>query len=402
MFWTQPEANIKKAVLVFILFTLCAGFVFSLDFGLLLDQNIEAENKYFSYTPAFIPWFSWYDGQGMSLYLSGIFSLKYNNYDSGISDNDGLRKPYILPELSRFSFTWQSGQISIEAGRVEYADALGQTASGLFDGLRFQTSTPIGSLSVGAFYTGLLYKETAKILMTANDAAEYAKPVESFNDYFASKRLFVFGRLDIPFLEYHNLFFEVLAQFDLNGNDEKLHSQYAQAALEYFLKNNMKISGGFVFETMENGDGDFTAAFGALAVFETDMPGSLNDSLKITAKFSSGPMGEFAGFTPLSSITQGMIFPGTFSGIWLVKVNYAVRILPSLFAETNISLFGRTYNEAGSDGSLYGGEIWASLAWQPLEDLRVTLGGGVLIPGNAYPAGTDTMWKINAGLLLSF
>jgi len=396
---------LKRLSLVFIFFTLCSGFVFSFDFGLLLDQNVEAENKYFSYAPVFIPWFSWYDERGMSLYLSGVLSLKYNNYDNDISDDDGLRKPYLLPELSRFSFTYSSAQSSIEAGRVDYADALGQTASGLFDGLRFQTATPIGSLSVGAFYTGLLYKETAKILMTANDAAEYAKPVESFNDYCASKRLFAFGRLDMPLLEYHNLFFEALAQFDLNGNDEKLHSQYTQIALEFFTKNNMKISGGFVFETMENGDNDFTAAFGALAAFETDMPGSLNDSLKITAKFSSGPLNEtFTGFIPLSSITQGMIFPGTFSGLWLARINYAVRILPSLFAETNISYFGRTYNEAGSDGNLYGGEIWASLAWQPLEDIRVTLGGGVFIPGmgNAYPAGTDTMWKINAGLLLSF
>jgi hypothetical protein len=394
---------VKRLALVFILFG--ASFAFSLDFGLLLDQSIEAENKYFSYAPVFIPWFSLYDEQGMSLFLSGILSLKYNNFDDGVSDNDGLRKPYLLPELSRFSFTWQSGQISIEAGRVDYIDVLGQTASGLFDGLRFKTAIPIGNVSVGAFYTGLLYKETAKILMTANDAAEYANPVESFNDYRASKRIFAFGRLNMPFLEYHNLFFEVLAQFDLNDNDEKLHSQYTQLALEFFTGNNMKISGGFVFETMENGDNDFTAAFGALAVFETDMPGSLNDRLKITAKFSSGPLDEtFTSFIPLSSITQSMIFPGTFSGLWMAKINYAVRLLPSLFVETNISYFGRTYNEAGSDGNLYGGEIWASLAWQPLEDLRVTLGGGVFIPGtgNAYPARTDTMWKINAGLLLSF
>jgi len=85
---------VKKSALVFILFTLCAGFVFSFDFGLLLDQNIEAENNYFSYTPEFIPWFVWNNGQGASLYLSGIISLKY--------ENDGLRKPVILPELSRF------------------------------------------------------------------------------------------------------------------------------------------------------------------------------------------------------------------------------------------------------------------------------------------------------------
>jgi len=255
------------------------------------------------------------------------------------------------------------------------------------------------------FYTGLLYKETAKIIMTDNDALEYAKPVESFGDYCASKRILAFGRMDIPLFEYHNFIFEVLAQFDMNGNDEKLDSQYAQIVLEFFTKKNMKISGGFVFETMENEDGGFTAAYGALASVETDVPGSLNDSFKLTAKFSCGPRDEtFTGFVPLSAITQGMFFPGTFSGLWQAKINYAVRLLPSLLAETNASYFGRTYGETGSNGNLYGGEIWASLAWQSLEDIRAVLGGGVFLPGtgNAYPAGTDTMWKISAGLSLSF
>jgi hypothetical protein len=396
----------KKTALVFIMFALCAGFVFSLDFGLLLDNNAEAENNYFSYTPAFIPWFSRDSEQGMSVYFSGIFSFKYNNYDDGISDNDGLRKPVLLPELSRFSFTYRVGQrYSIEAGRIEYTDVLGQTASGLFDGLRFQADASVCSVSIGAFYTGFLYKETAKILMTENDAVGYAKPVEDFNSYCASKRIFAVGRLDIPVMEYHNFFFELLAQFDMNDNEEKLNSQYAQAVIEIFTPKNMRISGGFVFETMENKDGDLTAAYGALAALETEVPGSPNDSLKLTVKFSSGPQDEtFTGFAPLSSITQGMVFNGTFSGLWQAKINYAVRLLPSLFAETNASYFGRTYSDPDSDGNLYGGEIWASLAWQPVEDIRATLGGGVFLPGmgNAYPAGTGTMWKLNAGFTLSF
>ncbi|MDR2730075.1 MAG: hypothetical protein LBB81_04170 [Treponema sp.] len=396
----------KKTVLVFIMSAICTGFVFSIDFGLFLDNSIEAENDYFWYTPAFAPWLSWDNGRGMSVYLSGIVSLKYSSYDDGISDNDGLRKPVLLPELSRFSFTYRSGQrYSIEAGRVAYNDALEQTASGLFDGFRFYAVTPIGGVTAGAFYTGLLYKETAKILMTDNDAFEYTQPVEDFNSYCASKRIFAFGRLDIPLMEYNNFIFEAIAQFDLNNNEETLNSQYAQAVFEFFIRENMKISGGFVFETMENRDGDFTAAYGALASFETEMPGSLNDSVKFTAKFSSGPNDEtFSGFVPLSSIEQGMVFTGTFSGLWQAKINYAVRLLPSLFVEANASYFGRTYSEAGSDGSLYGGEFWASLAWQPLEDIRATLGGGVFLPGtgNAYPVETGAMWKINAGVSLSF
>jgi hypothetical protein len=402
----------KKTALVFILSALCASFAFSIDFGLLLDNNVEAENNYFSYTPAFIPWFSLTNEQGLSLYLSGIVSLKYNKYEdsSGVNDakggNDGLREPVLLPELSRFSFAYRlGGRYSIEAGRVEYADVLGQTACGLFDGIRFQAATPVCGVTFGAFYTGLLYKETAKILMTGNDVTEYSKPVEDFGAYCASKRLLAFVRADIPVMEYHNLSFEAIAQIDLNGNEEKLHSQYAQAAVELFTPQNIRIFGGFVFETMENADGGFNASLAALASVDTDLPGSLNDNLKLTAKYSGGPVNEtFTAFVPLTTVTQGTVFPGTFSGLWLAKINYAVRLLPSLLAEANAGYFGRTYSDVDSGGSLYGGEFWASLSWQPLEDIRAMVSGGVFVPGmgNAYPAGTDTLWKINAGILLSF
>jgi len=397
----------KKTALAIIFFALGAGIVFSVDFGLILENNFEAENKYYSYTPSLYPWFSYNNGQGLSLFFSGLMSLKYNNYDDGISDNDGLRKPYLLPELSRFYFVYRSGQRSFEAGRIDYVDALGQTASGLFDGLRFQTATIIGNVSASAYYTGFLYKETAEILMTANDKKEYAKPVESFSDYCASKRIFAAVRLDMPLFEYHNFIFETIAQFDMNDSDEKLNSQYAQVVLEYFTRNNIKISGGFVFEMKESsgGDASYGAACGALAAVETDLPGSPNDNLKLSAKYSSGPSNEtFNGFIPISSVAQGMVFSEIFSGLWQAKVNYEVRILPSLFAETAISYFGRTYNEADSEGSLYGGEVRASFAWQPLEDIRAVLGGGIFMPetGNVYPAGTDIMWKINAGLLISF
>jgi hypothetical protein len=50
---------VKKTAIVFILFALREGLAFSIDFGLLLDNGIEAENNYFSYTSAFVLWSSW-------------------------------------------------------------------------------------------------------------------------------------------------------------------------------------------------------------------------------------------------------------------------------------------------------------------------------------------------------
>jgi len=397
----------KRFAFLPILLLLSAGFVFSYDFGLFLDQEIEGQNKLFTYTPSFVPWFSWNGGRGLSVYLSGNFSLEYDNSDDGIDENDGWRKPAILPELSWFALSYRSGRgYLIEAGRLPYTDALGVTASGLFDGLRFETSLAQGSISAGLFYTGFLYKETAKIVMTESDSVDYVKPwdFDNFGNYFASRRLLAGFRWDMPLLEFHTLSFEVLAQLDLNGRDEKLHSQYGEAQAEFFTRNNLGITLGAVFETVESGEGDFGLALGALAGLRTEVPGSLNDSLKLTLKFCSGPWNDtFTAFTPLTSFTQGMVFPDTFSGIGLFSADYSVRILPSLFAEGIVSYFVKTFSDSVSDGNLYGGEIWASIAWQPFDDLRASLGAGVFFPGlgNAYPSGTDPMWKISAGLSLS-
>jgi hypothetical protein len=51
---------------------------------------------------------------------------------------------------------------------------------------------------------------------------------------------------------------------------------------------------------------------------------------------------------------------------------------------------------------MYGAELWASLVWQPLDDLRLSLGGGLFFPGlgNIYPADSG-VWKITAALTLS-
>ena len=395
----------KRLLVLAALLLLSSAFVFSIDYGVLFDQDVEVQNKLVTYTPSLNPWFSWDTGKGLSMYFSFLLSLRYNKSFDDISENDGLRDPKLLFEFSRFSLTYRSGQRwSVEGGRVPYTDALGVTALGLFDGARYEMALPFGSLGAGLYYTGLQFKETAKIVMTESDRYGYTKPVESAGDYFASKRLFIEGRLDVPVLEYHSFAVETLFQFDCNGEDDALHSQYAEASFDFSLSSKAGLTTGAVLETMESG-GTFGFGFGALAVLRINMSGALNSGLKLTAKFSSGDWKDaLPAFTPISSLTQGEIFPGTFSGLFLFKASYDVRILPSLYAQSSLAYFMRTYSEPGSDGNLYGGEIWASFAWQPFDDLRASLGGGVFIPqlGNAYPSGTDPMWKISVGISLSF
>lgn len=394
----------KRLVLLSVLLLFAAVFVFSADFGLLVDQQIEAENDLFTYTPGFTPWFSWNNGRGLSLYLSGILSLKYSNYYGDLPGENGWM---VIPEVARFALNYRiNQQLFLEAGRIGYTDVLDFTATGLFDGLRFESVTSAGRISVGAFYTGLLYKETAKIIMTTEDAAEYARPWDwnSFGEYAASKRLFAFLRWDIPVGDVNNFSVEVLGQFDLNGNDETHHSQYGTFLFDFYQVSKVKISVGGLFEAMQN-TGDFGAAFGVLARLRMELPTAVNDMLGFTMKFSSGSVNKtLAGFTPISCVPQGSVFDETLSGLANIGADYSVRVARSLFVEGALRYFIKTYNDDIIEGNLYGGEIWASCAWQPLEDIRVILGGGLFLPGlgNVYPSGTDVMWKIIAGITLSF
>ena len=387
----------KRLLLLFVLIAFITGITFSYDFGLLTDQRLEADNESFVYYPVFIPWFSWDGGNGFSAYLSGMLSLKHQSpFNDG---NKGWVEPVPLFELSRFCFMYRPDQnLFIEAGRVNYSDILGMTAYGLFDGVRIETDFPFGFLSGVLLYTGLQYKETAQIIMTEADAVSFVD-----DNYFASSRLLVGIRYNLPILEYYTLSLEALFQSDLNGNKDYLHSQYGKAMIEFFPQNKAGVAVGALFQAIESDDG-FSAAFGALARLRMDMPTSFDSGLKVTGKFTSGSLGDSSyAFTPVSSHAQGLVFSQPLSGLAMISADYTARLNNALLADAALFYFIRTYKDPVIDGSLYGCEMQASIAWQPYDDLRLTLGSGLFFPGmgNIYE-DTNVMWKIKASLILSF
>ena len=400
----------KRILLLPALLLFSGAVIFSVDFGLLADQNLEVTDEVSTYTPAFTPWFSWNGGQGTSMYVSGALTLKYYSYDGDLADNSGWVKPLLRPELSYSAVSHRiNAQYSIEAGRIRYTDVMGFTASGLFDGARFDAVIPLGTISAGGFYTGFLYKETAKILMTAHDTKRYAQAWNGdFNSYGASQRTFATARWDIPIGEANTLSAEALFQVDLNNDtDDKLNSQYGEVQMAFYPFDALGITVGALIEAMSYRDTDPAVALGALARAGLDVPGSLNDRLSVTMKLSSGRGDDtLTAIMPISAIPQGMVFDKTISGLASFSLDYMVRVLDSLFIDAGLHYFMRTYDVPAEEGNIYGGEFQASLAWQPLDDIRLTLGGGVFLPdfggGNIYPYGTRPTGKFIAGLSLSF
>jgi len=241
-------------------------------------------------------------------------------------------------------------------------------------------------------------------MMTESDAADFADT----DNYFASSRSLISVRYNLPVLEYYTLSLEALFQFDLNGakdfngNKDYLHSQYGKAMIEFFPQNKAGVAVGALLQAMESNDG-FNAAFGALARFRMDLPTSFDSGIRVTWKFTSGPSGDTAfGFTPISSHAQGLIFSQPLAGLSLISADYTARITNSLLADAALLYFIQTYKDPVINGNLYGCEMQASLAWQPLDDIRMTLGGGLFFPalGNIY-TDTQTLWKIKASIMLA-
>jgi hypothetical protein len=373
------------------MFFLIGGIAFSIDFGLVLGEEIEAENDYFKTDTSFTPWFSWKNDNGISVYVSGILSLRYEMFGGAGEFN-------FIPEVAYTAFKYQTQNITLEAGRVGYTDAMEFTADGLFDGVKFNMEMPAFALTAGVFYTGLLYKETAKIIMTDDDFISYYD-----TNYLASSRLLAAVRGDIPLTEQLSLSAEILAQFDLNFKDQALHSQYIEILAEYYIKSMMRLTGGVLAQMMQNNNSDFGGAFGFLVNFKMDLPSSINHWLGFTFKLTTGAVNDiFTSYKPLNSIPQGEVFQQELAGLASFSLDYSIRILPSLYAEAALHYFIRTYDVPG-EGNAYGGELWVKAAWQPFEDIRGTLGFGLFIPGmgNVDPSG-DVIWKITAGLIMSF
>ena len=416
----------KRFAFVLCLLILTAGFAFSLDYGVLVEQQLvlQSENRddlLLGYNPRVTPWFSWMGENGLSVYLSGLVNLQYTNLlitEEGKDGYSGWGDPYVpvvTPELTRFCLTYNTSLFSVEAGRIWYNDVTGLAASGLFDGARFAMGLPFGSISASAFYTGFLYKENAEIKMTWLDTQEFDKQwfFDDFGKYFGSKRVIASVQYNIPFLEFHNLSFEVLAQFDVNGERTAFHSQYGEAMANLYLNSVMGLNAGVLFEAKENQAGEFGAGFGAITGFRMLVPGGLNDMVRVTGKFGSGFSGDYLGyFSPINSHKQGEIFDWAMGGLWTGRVSYEIRILQSLFAEASFSLFGRTWKDEGyynyetqkieKSSPLHGFEAWTSAAYQPFDDIRVTLGGGAFFPTKDSAYSSDIIWKVSAGLTMSF
>ena len=389
---------------------LCAILVFlsglslwAMDFGLLLDQDAGfgglGTDTQFDYTGILIPRFSALIGETGDFTLSAGFRADYQGEAWAL-----------FPELLRTELTLRFGSGELKAGRMQYSDPLGFIAEGLFDGARYSHDTGIGSFSVGAWYTGLLYKNRINITMTGAElessyvALDYGDFV---NTYFAPRRLLSALGWEHPGLgDLVRADAALLGQFDLSGKEE-LHSQYL--ALKFTLPyRDFVFDLGGSFELTELKEELGIAMAGELGAAWAP-PLSFDSQLAFLGRFSSGVVedGSVVAFLPVTTSSQGEILKAKLSGLSMLSLEYTARIFRSFSAGLSSSYFIRsdlgTYTAGyGADGYFLGNEFYGRLIWSPLSDIMMKAGGGVFLPslGNAAP-DADPLWRVELNVIIS-
>jgi hypothetical protein len=385
---------------------------FSQDYGLTLRALPvlgSGDKPYgnFEFTGTAVPWFAAPLGEQGDLYLSGGISAGYS---------DETWKP--VPELYRFEIEYRFGSgLRLEFGRLSYREPLNLIMNGLFDGFALGLDLGKTRLSAGVFYTGLLYKKTANIVMSSGD-------YQAYNDqdrYFASRRLVFALGWEIPAL-FHTggkLDLGITGQLDLNKPDDqitgdaKIHSQYALAECTLPFLNYFNAELGALLGMIEEDDRSLGLCFAVSGGLAWLPPGGVNDRLSLNMVLPSGAWSDrLRVFLPINTIAHGKVLRPKVSGLALAEGEYTARFHNSLSAEVSAAYFFRTdshsYSDPELDGAslspLLGGEIAGGLTWAPVSDISFTLGGGVFFPqwGKAFAADTSARWRVSLETVLSF
>ncbi|MCL2093214.1 MAG: hypothetical protein FWH12_03375 [Treponema sp.] len=377
------------------------------DFGLILDQRgsyggIIPDNQ-LDYSLGLIPRFSAPLGEGGDIYISLGATLFYED------DTWSL-----IPELLRTELSWLSSALSIKAGRMYYSDPLGLIAQGLFDGARFSYNTMLGSFNAGLWYTGFLYKDRARIVMSPSDLKSFLIPLDLGNineTYFAPRRLFTALDWEHPNLGGHlRTAISFIGQFDLG--EDQLHNQYTTLRVSY-------PHGAFVF--------DLGGSLGLIQALDDNMrfsiigemgaawtlPAPTMSSLSFLWRYSSGESknGTVQAFLPISSQTQGSVFQVYPVGMSMISLDYLNRVHRKLslgitsacfLRHDQVSFYAYPLKEDSGEGLILGSEFFGRVYFNPWSDLMLNLGGGIFLPalGNAAP-DSDPLWRIELNLVLA-
>jgi len=392
------------------------------DFGFITSQYAGGNNQTggenrFEYRGDFLPRFSGLISDLGEFVISPSFTIGVGN-----ETETGF---YYMPELLRTEISLRSGGSVMKVGRMYYADPLGLIANGLFDGVQYSHNSKAGTFSVGAWYTGLLYKKTANITMTEAEQKAYDAPLDYgdfLGTYFAPRRLLASLDWEHPSLgELLLLKLSITGQADFTdgSSGEKYHSLYASAKLGLPLKSVVLELGGSLETAFigTTGNEKPTMAFAGDFGFYWTIPASFHSRLAFNTRYAGAQLDDDAfirAFVPVSSATVGDVFKAKLPGLTVLGLNYTARLNRFIGISVSASHFvrndlrpvsGLPSNAADIDasgGHFLGTEFFARFIWSPVSDIRLNLGGGAFLPalGDAMPEA-NVQWRVDLTAIIA-
>jgi hypothetical protein len=368
-----------KKLIYTLLFLLLPVFIMAGEFGLVMNQtgtlgSLEDGGSIFQYSARIVPRY-------MHLFGDGANSGFFVSAEMELKSTDEF---YIIPKLLRTELFFQFGGLEIKAGRFAYSTPLSFIAEGLFDGAQVFHSSEAGRFSIGAWYTGYLYKKDVNIGMTTYDRdlnnvrLDYS---DFTRTYFAPRR--ILASLDwehLSIADILRLSASITTQFDL-AVKEKYDSQYftLKAGLPY---KSFFFELGGCLSAAQPEDGDLTLSFAGDAGIFLTLPFSYNSRLSFNAQYAS------SDFVPIARSQTGNIFDARLSALTVLALNYNALFLEALGTNISARYFIRNnlttkntypiYKEG--NGHLLGAEFLARFIWTPFSDLYINFGGGVFVP----------------------
>jgi hypothetical protein len=375
------------------------------DFGVILNEQFDAElrdGEELSSKTVLAPWFSLPLGDRAELYLSAGGSVYYREEGTDL-----------FPELFHLEISLMpASSLTLRAGRIDYQDPSLFTAKGRFDGLDLSWDPGPLRLSLGAYYTGFLYRNTANISVSPGDPADYGTVLD-YGDfaatYFAPRRALGALQIEYPgFIVNRGTFHAgLLSQYDLSDAGEKLHTQYLLLRYALSLPGGLDLGAAGAASLRVPGGGK--AAFASSLEAGILLPGGLQDRISLGVRWASGEGPSTAAYFPVVKEAQGRVIKSGFSGLMIVSAEYEARFLSSLSAELGGRYFLRTDSASFTDpylegdSRLLGLEVSLSVLWAPFSDLSFSFGGGIFLPGTGEALREAPLYgQLTAVAIVSF
>lgn len=386
-----------------IIAVLLCTFLFSLsamDFGLDINNSTtlngqSSEDLSVNQENSAILWLSLPIGSDSSLYVSGVYKFS-GNFVIKPSSSSTVR-PYSITagriEWEGFKALGDNSSLYWSMGRINFSDYSGKIVNSMLDGGKATYSIGNIQLSSALAYTGLTFKDDARVLIDQDDADRNSSTGEGWPESFANQRLVAsLGSRFVEILPMHDFGLELWAQFDMEPEGVKTHTQYIEPFIDGRFGRHFRWRLWFNTELGQEDEKLFySMAAGGRARWT--FPEINNLGISASINWAGGGSEGAEGMRPFSPINTGSmatIAPFSFSDAMALALDASIVPFRSLNSALNFAMALAPGKEVVYQGS----EVSLRLAWKPLNDLSVNLTGGAFFP-NAETGDENTEWMLS-------